>query len=160
VPARAPARAPVSIADRVARSFPPLACVHGYGYFSSRHVQLAVRSETEVDADVKGKRTQSVKLRIEDGRLGASCTCAAEICGPAACRHVWAALLEVDRQGALGSLRSSQRVLALAVIEPTTTTKAEPAKPKLAAAKTAATKSAKPKPKVATKKAAAAKKRR
>jgi hypothetical protein len=106
-----------SIADRVARTFPPLACVRGFRYFARRGVTLSNVCESGVDAEVKGKRTQQVRLRVDAGRLAAGCTCAAKLLGPATCKHVWAALLEVDREGALPTLRSTQRVLALGVLD-------------------------------------------
>ena len=107
-----------SVADRVARAFPPLACVRGYRYFARRRVALANVSETGLDADVRGQRVQHVRLRVHaDGRLASGCTCAAKILGPAACRHVWATLLEIDRQGALDALRGTQRALALIALD-------------------------------------------
>ena len=120
-PPAAPRAAPpprrVSIADRVARSFPPLACVRGFRYFARKRVDLVSVSEGAIDADVKGKRTLRVRMRVEGGRLAAACTCAAKVLGPAACRHVWATLLEIDRRGGFESLRSTQRGLALAAVE-------------------------------------------
>ncbi|MDB5215771.1 MAG: hypothetical protein JWO86_3698 [Myxococcaceae bacterium] len=110
-----PAKRP-SVADRVARAFPPLACVRGYRYFAKRRVDLADVSESGLDAEVKGQRVQHVRLRVQDGHLASGCTCAAKLLGPAACRHVWATLLEVDRQGAFDGLRSSQRALALTAL--------------------------------------------
>ncbi len=106
-----------SIADRVARAFPPLACVRGYRYFARGRVDLAGVSEAGLDAEVKGQRVQHVRLRVEDGRLASRCSCAPKVLGPAACRHVWATLLEIDRQGALDGLRGSQRALALTALD-------------------------------------------
>lgn len=106
----------IAIADRVARAFPPLSCVRGFRYFTRNRVTLSEVSESGLDADVKGKRSHHVRLRVDDGRLAAACTCCAKVLGPASCRHVWATLLEVDRQGALGLLRSTPRVLALVVV--------------------------------------------
>jgi len=106
-----------SIADRVARAFPPLACVRGYRYFAKGRVDLTGVSAAGLDAEVKGQRIQHVRLRVEDGRLASGCTCAPKVLGPAACRHVWATLLEIDRQGALDGLRGSQRALALSALD-------------------------------------------
>lgn len=121
LPIPAPAPAPdarrVSIADRVARAFAPLACVRGFRYFARRRIELCDVTERGLEADVKGKRTQRVRLRVDDGRLGAACSCAAKVLGPASCRHVWATLLEVDRQGVLASLRTSERTLALGPLD-------------------------------------------
>jgi uncharacterized Zn finger protein len=120
LPLPAPSTPPpkrVSLADRVARAFPPLACVRGFRYFARRRVDLANVSEAGLDADVKGQRVQHVRLRVQDGRLASGCTCAARVLGPAACRHVWATLLEIDRQGAFESLRSTHRALALTALD-------------------------------------------
>jgi uncharacterized Zn finger protein len=109
----------VSIADRVARSFPPLSCVRGYRYFHRKRVDLVNVSPRAIDADVKGKRTLRVTLRVDDGRLASACSCSAKILGPAACRHVWATLLEIDRRGAFEDLRTTGRRLALDVVDAT-----------------------------------------
>jgi hypothetical protein len=120
-PARVAAALPearrVSLADRVARAFPPLACVHGFRYFARRRVDLTNVTELGLEADVRGKRTQRVRLRVDEGRLGVTCSCAAKVLGPSACRHVWAALLEIDRQGLLATLRCTERPLALGTLE-------------------------------------------
>ena len=112
-----PASKRASLADRVARAFPPLACVRGFRYFARRRVGLANVSESGLDADVKGQRVQHVRLRVQDGRLASGCTCAAKVLGPAACRHVWATLLEIDRQGALEVLRGTSRALTLTALD-------------------------------------------
>ncbi len=109
---------PVSITDRVARGFPPLACVRGFRYFSRRRVTLSNVSESGLDADVRGKRTLQVRLRVDEGRLAAACTCSAKVLGPARCRHVWATLLEADRQALLAPLRATARTLALIPLLP------------------------------------------
>ena len=106
-------RPSISVADRVARAFSPLACVKGYLYYSKKRVDLVERSDDAVDADVKGARIVKVVLRITGGRLAASCTCTPTLVGPPACRHVWATLLEVDRCGVLSPLRTSARSMAL-----------------------------------------------
>ena len=115
--ARAPEGRRVSIADRVARAFSPLACVRGYRAYARHEVALSKITDRMLEADIKGKRTQHVRLVVEDGRLAAACSCAAKVLGPVACRHVWAALLEVDRQALLPSLRTLERSLALASLE-------------------------------------------
>ena len=117
-PPRPGARA-VSIADRVAKGFPPLACVRGFRYFTRGRVAFSNVSEAGLDADVKGKRTLHVRLRVDDGQLAAACTCSAKLLGPARCRHVWATLLEADRQVVLGTLRKTPRTLALVALDAT-----------------------------------------
>jgi hypothetical protein len=120
----------VSIADRLSRAFPPLACVRGFRYFARQRVVLSLISEKEIDAEVKGTRIQHVRLRVEAGCVAAACTCAAKLLDPPTCRHVWATLLEVDRQGALSSLRTTQRPLAIGMLDGPRSKQAKPAKPK------------------------------
>gem|GEM_PF-2994395 len=110
---------PIAVADRVARAFPPRACVVGYRYFAAGSVTVSAAGERFVDALVKGKRVHAVRLRATDGALAASCTCGATSMGPPACRHVWATLLDVDKRGALEALRSSRASLSLtALLDP------------------------------------------
>ncbi len=131
-PQRPPERRRVSVADRVARSFPPLACVRGYRYFLRKRVDFVSVSESAIEADVKGKRTLHVVLRVAGGCLSSACTCSAKILGPAACRHVWATLLEIDRRGAFESLRVTERALALGVIDVKAPTARRPRAPRKA----------------------------
>jgi hypothetical protein len=142
LPLPLPSKRP-SIADRVARAFPPLACVRGYRYFAKGRVDLAGVSEAGLDAEVKGQRVQRVRLRVEEGRLASGCSCAPKILGPAACRHVWATLLEIDRQGALDGLRGSQRALALAALDAPAAKPPRTAKPAKVETPTKTTKPAK-----------------
>ena len=107
----------VRVADRVARAFPPLACVRGFRYFARKRVDLVSVSERAIESDVRGKRTLRVTLRVDGGRLAVACTSSAKMLGPAACRHVWATLLEIDKRGLFEALRTTQRGLALEVIE-------------------------------------------
>ncbi len=115
--AATPTARPVSLADRVAQGFVPLACVRGFRYFTRRRVSLSSVSESGLDAEVKGKKTLLVRLRVEGGQLAAACTCSAKLLGPARCRHVWATLLEADRQALLPSLRTTPKGLALVVLD-------------------------------------------
>lgn len=130
---RPPERRRISVADRVARSFPPLACVRGFRYFARKRIDVVSASETAIEADVKGKRTLRVKLRATGGRLASACTCSARVLGPAVCRHVWATLLEIDRRGAFESLRSTEQPLALGVIDEKPAKAARPPRPAKAA---------------------------
>jgi len=91
--------------------------VRGFRYFARKRIDVVSASEIAIEADVKGKRTLRVTLRATGGRLASACTCSAKIFGPAVCRHVWATLLEIDRRGAFESLRSTDRALALGVID-------------------------------------------
>jgi uncharacterized Zn finger protein len=122
----------------VARAFLPIACVRGYRYFVTKRVALGARTPSTVDAEVRGKRVQHVRLALDEGRLATACSCSATLLGPAVCRHVWATLLEVDRQGALESLRATQRGLGLAPLADKAKARAKQAPPTEARAKQAA----------------------
>jgi uncharacterized Zn finger protein len=91
--------------------------VRGFRYFARKRIDLVSVSERAIEADVRGKRTLRVTLRVDGGRLAAACTCSAKVLGPAACRHVWATLLEIDKRGLFESLRTTQRSLPLEVVE-------------------------------------------
>ncbi len=119
----------MAIADRAAQGFAPLACVRGFRYFARKRVALSNVSDAGLDAEVKGKRTLHVRLRVDGERLAAACTCSAKLLGPARCRHVWATLLETDRQGLFGALRTTSRTLALVALD------AAPARDRPAAAR-------------------------
>lgn len=106
----------IRIARRVGARFSPRACMLGFGYFARDAVVLARVTEDEVDAVVRGQRTHDVRLRASAdgfGELFASCTCTPASLGTNPCRHLWAAILEVDRRGALACLRRSASSLLL-----------------------------------------------
>lgn len=104
-----------------------------------RGVELTVSDRRSARALVKSKRAHTVELRVDHGKLLVRCTCPAESMGVQACKHVWAALLEVDRQGGLADLRTRRSPVALE-LEPRSapppakrTAKPAPAKKKKAA---------------------------
>lgn len=88
----------------------------GFGYFARDAVVLSRVTEDEVDAVVRGQRTHDVTLKAKAagfGELLASCTCTPASLGTNPCRHLWAAILEIDRRGALACLRRSAGTLLL-----------------------------------------------
>ncbi len=108
----------------------------------ARGVELRDANGTRVHARVRSKRLHDVELRAKEGRLLVACSCPAQSMGLEVCKHAWAALLEVDRQGALEDLRVRRGSV---VVEVATKEAAEPnaAAPQDEPAK-APTKSAKP----------------
>jgi hypothetical protein len=139
------ARARIALAERAGRAFPPRAVVLGFKYFAGGGVAVLEAGERTLRADVKGKRTQHVELHVEGGTLAASCTCGASTMGPSACRHVWAALLEVDRRDMFAALRGTRAPMAL--VAATATASVEETAPKSAPPKrkSAESKTGKPK---------------
>jgi hypothetical protein len=123
-----PARTLASIADRAARAFPSNAYLPGFTVFSARKIELAIIEESSVEAVVKTKRVERVSLRARDGDLLIRCSCPASAVGFVGCKHAWAALLEIDRQRALGVLRGSRAPLRVASLE--AATPSEPGEPR------------------------------
>lgn len=102
-----------SIADRVGHAFQPPTISQGFAAWFKGGVHVSHASDRAFHAKVHGKRVAEVKIVYEAGRLHTSCTCVAKSLGLDVCKHLWAALLEADRSGALGGLRSSRAPLAI-----------------------------------------------
>jgi hypothetical protein len=113
-PAPVFAGARASVAARVARAFPAPALVAGWPLFHRDRIVLRAASARAVDAVVRSGRTRRVRLEAcgEDA-LGVACSCTPRAVGVAACKHLWAALLAIDRVGALDALRGPSTPLAL-----------------------------------------------
>ncbi len=107
----------LAIAGRAGHAFTPHAMMQGF-VCHARGVELAAAGPARVHARVRSKRVHDVLLRADHGRLTIACTCPARSLGLDFCKHAWAALLEVDRQDALGELRSSFGPLAVDVAVP------------------------------------------
>lgn len=110
----------------------------------ARGVELLDSGNDHVVARVRGPRPQDVDLRVASGRLVIKCTCPSESMTPDPCRHAWAALLEIDRQGLLDDLRTKRGHVGVSSIreEPAPPPATEKVKKKTAAAKPASKKTA------------------
>jgi hypothetical protein len=86
----------------------------------ARGVELPVCGASRVHARVRSKRVHDVHLLAERGRLLVACSCPAQSLGVDACKHAWAALLEVDRQDGLKDVRDIKGFLVVeaASVEP------------------------------------------
>jgi uncharacterized Zn finger protein len=102
-----------SIAGRAGHGFEVHTMLRGFACHA-RGVEILETGPAHVRARVRSKRTYEVDLRAEGGRLLIGCTCPARSMEVAACKHAWAALLEVDRQGGLEDLRGVRGVLPVA----------------------------------------------
>ena len=102
----------LSIAGRAGHAFTPHAMMEGFACHA-RGVELPAAGPARVHARVRSKRVHDVHLHAEKGRLLVSCTCPARSFGLDVCKHVWAALLEVDRHDALGDLRTARGLLVV-----------------------------------------------
>ena len=79
-----------------------------------RCLEIAAASDTRVVAHVRdGPGVYVVVLTAIRRDLQVACTCPVFALGRDACRHVWAALVAVDRGGHLGRLRHPRLLPAL-----------------------------------------------
>jgi hypothetical protein len=104
----------LSIAGRAGHAFTPHAMMQGFACHA-RGVELPTSGPSRVHARVRSKRVHDVHLRAERGKLVVACSSPARSFGLEVCKHVWAALLEVDRHDGLADLRGSRGPL---VVEP------------------------------------------
>lgn len=79
----------------------------------ARGVELSAFDGKSAHAIVKSKRAHTVDFRISSGKLLVRCSCPAESMGVHPCKHTWAALLEIDKQGGLADLRTRRGALVL-----------------------------------------------
>ena len=100
----------ISLAGRVGHLFDPQTILQGF-VCHTKGVELTSRGNARIDARVKGKRTHAVALASLDGALSVACSCPAKSYGQSYCKHLWAALLEVDRHGGLDDLRTTRAPL-------------------------------------------------
>lgn len=124
----------ISLAGRVGQHFDPHTMIAGF-QCHTRGVELSSAGRDRIDARVRGKRTRDVVLSVRaDGALAVTCSCPAQSYGQTHCKHVWAALLEIDRQGAFEELRGTRRALDLVAADAVANANAPAAKKKTAAA--------------------------
>jgi uncharacterized Zn finger protein len=107
----------IAIADRAGRSFPIHAHTNGFAHWKSGAVTIEQESERSVTAKVRGQRIRDVVLREEKGCLVIQCSCPGRSMDLPGCKHAWATVLEVDRRGALSSLRTTRDPLKVAFAE-------------------------------------------
>lgn len=108
----------ITIADRAGRSFPVHAHAQGYARWKGGNVSIEEESPRAVRAKVRGEQIRDVRLQDQDGRLLVQCTCPSRTFERPGCKHVWAALLEIDKRGALAGLRSARTPLVVGFLEP------------------------------------------
>jgi hypothetical protein len=126
----------LSIAGRVGHAFEVQTMIAGFACHA-RGGELSAFDGKSAHAIVKSKRAHTVDFRISNGKLLVKCTCPAESMGVHPCKHTWAALLEIDKQGGLAELRTKRGALVLERIVEAVETKPAQAKKKSAAKKKA-----------------------
>jgi hypothetical protein len=88
------------LASRIAFQFDRRFQTKGLYLFAARAVRVTGESASHLNAVVTGGRLYQVQIRHDDGHLLVFCECPAfEEYGQ--CKHLWAAILEADRRGAL-----------------------------------------------------------
>ncbi len=88
------------LASRLAFQFEKRVQVRGVDLYQSRAVRVSEESARHLNAKVLGGRPYDVEISHDDGRLLVYCECPYfDEFGQ--CKHLWAALLEADRRGAL-----------------------------------------------------------
>jgi len=103
------------LADKLTRYFDSAVRTRGRSYFASGRVRILSRSpHGGVEAQVRGTRLYQVHLELDrtGGGLtvGAACTCPYDDGLNGFCKHIWATLLEVDREGGFGPLPRTVRM--------------------------------------------------
>src|SRR5689334_13558599 len=88
------------LASKLAFYFEKRVQFKGIGLFQARRVEVISYSPGQLDAIVHGGSDYVVKLHFADKRLLISCECQ-YFDQNGECKHLWAAVLESDRIGAL-----------------------------------------------------------
>jgi len=96
----------VSIAEAFVSSFSPRTISRGRAYFNAGRVQIRHVDDLSLTAKVSGSRRTPYSVEIDwcsaaAGEVVATCTCP-HYEGGYLCKHIWATLLEIDREGLVG----------------------------------------------------------
>ncbi|HEY8076206.1 MAG TPA: hypothetical protein VIF62_18905 [Labilithrix sp.] len=108
---------PSSVASRVARAFPVPAVVAGLALLHQQKVTIKSSTSRAVDANVKSQHLRRVRIEARGACVAVACSCTPRAVGVAACKHLWAAFLAVDREGALPSIRGETTALELTALD-------------------------------------------
>ena len=91
-----------SLTRALARQVPPAVRAKGAAYYERGAVVHADAESTRVDAIVRGSRPYRVWVARDGDALSASCECKYFQDRASICKHIWAVILEVERNGYLG----------------------------------------------------------
>ena len=117
----------MSLSRALARQVPPAVRSKGSVYFANGAVVHADRAPGRVDAIVRGTRPYRVALRREGDAIVASCECQYFADRGAICKHIWATLLDVEREGSFEG--ASGPDASIARLKPSTTKPSESSPP-------------------------------
>ena len=95
------------LASRLSFQFEQRVQSKGYGLYNGRRVQVMEESASHLTAIVIGTQPYDVSATYADGRLRVSCECP-YFADFGQCKHIWAAVLEADRRGALSDALHSR----------------------------------------------------
>ena len=115
-PSMPPATRIPGLADRAAHAFAPQACILGYTIFRKERLEVEDLGAARARLAGKGAKARRVEVRAAGEALEASCSCAPEALPMAPCRHLWAALLELDRREAFPAVRGCRGKLVVAMM--------------------------------------------
>lgn len=88
----------------------------GYQIFNSHGIRVLQTKPYTFQTMVTGNGSYEVDLLYEEGSLVVHCTCPAyDQYGP--CKHIWAAILEADKQGALPGAQNASRLRIVDLLE-------------------------------------------
>jgi superfamily II DNA or RNA helicase len=88
------------LASRLSLQFEQRVQSKGFGLFRERAVRVTEETTKRLAAIVTGGRPYEVRVTYDENRLLVSCDCP-YFADFAQCKHLWAAILEADRRGAL-----------------------------------------------------------
>src|SRR5688572_24626933 len=90
-----------SLTRSVARSVPAATRAKGEAYHARGAVVHVDGDAWKADALVRGTRPYRVKLRLDNTTVTASCECPFYADRGIICKHIWAALIDVEERGLL-----------------------------------------------------------
>src|SRR2546422_731756 len=98
---------PMSLASKLAFQFDRRVQLKGVGLFNARLVRVSDSGPAHLYGEVMGGSAYEVRIRHDDSKLLVSCDCPYFV-DHGECKHLWAAVLEADRLGALRNALSAQ----------------------------------------------------
>ncbi len=90
------------LASRLSYQFEQRVQAKGFGLFRERAVRVKEESSTRLLATVMGGHAYEISVTYDNDRLLVSCECPYFV-DFGKCKHLWAAILEADRRGALSA---------------------------------------------------------
>src|SRR5262244_3769503 len=99
----------MSLATMTAQFFDLGARSRGESLFSERRVRVNSSGRDHLFAEVKGNNSYEVRISAEDDGLEVWCDCI-YFEDHGACKHLWAAMREADRRGALSDVHEVRKM--------------------------------------------------